>query len=625
MPINENGSIICPYCFKKFDDKDVIFRSNHSLTQYDIDNSSLSREEKEIRKLFLRFDDYNGDIMDFPTDLKIDKKLVEFWDKKGGADGYIHADPNWYKPHIDPNSDNFSKMTKPIGEDRFKRDVDGFIVRVRDIFENHVDGNMARLCPYCHNCLPLKDYGKYKPVFIGIVGSTSAGKTVYLNQLLQRFATLMNGSGYDMGTAALGGLGNIENGKPLPASTDTKIMRRPMAINMVKRNNPSESRTLVFYDIAGEQCVEDVDIHGAVRTDSLVAEYIKYCDGLLFLADPSQLPTLGVAQRKAEVDINDVVNRLNMLKSGTIKNVSNTPLAIVITKCDDSSPHAALSRLYEVVKEAASQAGKGFNREAFLPVNKAVKQIFEDEGKDVLFNVFNIHAFFAASALTCGVENRLSLHETEFVLDEENKAKYDRLKKFINTWNQRKVENRRYIEYAQVSEDKEHIGIGIRDNKGDFITFNVNQDICRKVQREKIEVRKKEVEITEEDIEKSVKAVIEKSNSGETITEIQVYPSWAPQNRENLTIEQVVNTGLLGYPKGNPVSVYIEAPIRWILWRMGIISEPRYISDLAEPVEPGVFEKLIPGRMAKYEKELSKWKEEVGNRAIKFLNCEDMD
>ena len=50
--------------------------------------------------------------------------------------------------------------------------------------------------PHCHNPLPLPNYGKYPTIFISVVGITTCGKTVYLNQLLTRLAMAMQNTGY---------------------------------------------------------------------------------------------------------------------------------------------------------------------------------------------------------------------------------------------------------------------------------------------------------------------------------------------------------------------------------------------------------------------------------------------
>ena len=82
-----------------------------------------------------------------------------------------------------------------VGADGLVRDQDGFAIRVYDRYSDRATP-VTRLCPHCHNPLPLPNYGKYPTIFISVVGITTCGKTVYLNQLLTRLAMAMQNTGY---------------------------------------------------------------------------------------------------------------------------------------------------------------------------------------------------------------------------------------------------------------------------------------------------------------------------------------------------------------------------------------------------------------------------------------------
>ena len=125
--------IICPYCFAKTKESEVIFRANTGFTIDEINDrkrDGASDAEVRLMQLFLKFDDeYNRD-----------EKLTRYWESRGGAAGYMNFDTGWDLPHIDPRNPAFRQMllenppaSLNVGPDGMVRDQDGFILSVETI------------------------------------------------------------------------------------------------------------------------------------------------------------------------------------------------------------------------------------------------------------------------------------------------------------------------------------------------------------------------------------------------------------------------------------------------------------------------------------------------------------
>ena len=249
---NKEYTITCPYCFHEFDQEHTIFRAHTAFDRNELElgddndlggllgKSKKSGSSTDPRERFLRFDREGGK--------KVDTKLINFWRERGGSSGYTEADKTWDHPHIDPQSPEFFDMicrevrgADVPGDDGFVRDADNFIKRVLDRYSDS-PMPMERLCPSCHNPMPLADYGKYPTMFISVVGITGAGKTVFLNQLLTKFAgELGGGRKFAITTSNLNAIGeSINPGSPLPAATDDKIMRRPLAATLRINDNGTD-------------------------------------------------------------------------------------------------------------------------------------------------------------------------------------------------------------------------------------------------------------------------------------------------------------------------------------------------------------------------------------------------
>ena len=134
--------------------------------------------------------------------------------------------------------------------------MDGFVTQAVDLFGKTTH---SRVCPYCHNPLPL-GFGKNKVKYISIIGITGSGKTVYISQLLKGMTDYASKVGLnafftsDHETNFI--LNNqVKQGKPLPDSTSPKRLSQPMFYDIVRdENGVQKTDTIVLYDIAGENC-----------------------------------------------------------------------------------------------------------------------------------------------------------------------------------------------------------------------------------------------------------------------------------------------------------------------------------------------------------------------------------
>jgi hypothetical protein len=165
----------------------------------------------------------------------------------------------------------------------------------------------VRLCPHCHNDLP-EGYGRQRARVLALIGAKGAGKSVYIGALLR---SLKNGAlSEDFGTAlrpldehTISKLRDIqrrlEEEEMTLHATRAGSTRSPMVFELRRRRSPGRwgflskwiarfrtpSVILSFFDTAGE----DLD---HIEATSVEARYISRSDGLIFLLDPLQMPSI---------------------------------------------------------------------------------------------------------------------------------------------------------------------------------------------------------------------------------------------------------------------------------------------------------------------------------------------
>ncbi len=591
----DEKEIICPYCFKKFHDNEVVFRSNYcyrdaSSAGTDFDEASLfdtgrksttAASDDDIRKLFAPYDGAYD-----PNARKRDMKLEEFWEFRGKSAGFQTLDNKWNYPHIDPADKNFERMVKMEGDTTdargMVRDRDGFVVRVNEKFGNNHE-IMTKLCPKCHNPLPFSNYGKYPVKFISIVGIRGSGKTVYLNQLITKFQTSIARIGYAMGASTLAqatGAEKVAKGYPLPASTDDQVMRRPVAVEMRKtvREQDDNTLTMVFYDIAGENCVDPNEGIGD-KNPNTVSQFLAFSDGLFFLIDPEQVPIFANQDASDVPDVQrviDVVSRIRPAFNHEKDRWDAVPVAVVLTKSDMLNDRSGeidpiIFRPVDYFNADGSNI-KGFARDEFLKINNCLKKEFRERAGDISnsLNAFYRKGFFAVSAITCGVEQKFEKYGNKYTLDEDNYRKFVTLKEWLDGWNKRDVEARTHYKKCPAC-----------DAYNNHITIEPEMNL--------------EGEILETRTE--IKATVVFDNGG--------YDEIA------LTLKDIMDgVELEGYPVAEPDPRRVEEPFLWMMWQMEKI--PPYFQTVeAKPEEPvrGFFEtsRRFEERKARYNLDYEKY------------------
>jgi hypothetical protein len=283
--------IVCPYCFDKFDPEDALFRA----------------EKCE------------------PDEYITDSKLDSFWETLTGE---VRGD---VMPIVDPNELSEGHKTRlPQGSPPGV----GVVVELETKYGN----TTTRICPECHNTLPLTA-GRTPSNIISVVGGTSVGKTVFITVLLE---TLRNRTQR-----------NFEaSGKIIENDADFKVLRQ----NLFKKGELAEATTakyqkpLIFNWSWVDRTLPDItisffDFPGEAINNSdflrFQANHIKNASGIILLLDPTQFDviaekigsdTIGSARRRTA---SDVVTDLRKNVFGTSEDSMETSsTAIVITKSD---------------------------------------------------------------------------------------------------------------------------------------------------------------------------------------------------------------------------------------------------------------------------------------------------
>lgn len=552
-----NYEITCPYCFHKFSHEKVIFRANTKISAKDSILGSMEdilgtgkSGSSDADKYFRPFDSADSTA----ADKKLDQELISFWQNRGGPSAYPKG---WEYPHIDPsNPAAFRAMTRRnctvanmvIGEDGLVRDADGFVKRVVDTKSDPTVA-MTRLCPSCHNPMPLQEYGKYPVIFISVVGVTGAGKTVFLNQLLTTFSDAVEHTGFRPAANNLDDIGEaIQPAKPLPESTDAKLVRPPLAALLMRKNpRPGEPKgiTLVFYDIAGENCVNSRGEPDAMRAKSTIGNYIAYSDGLIFLIDPEQLPCFAAGKQARPSDISQVVSVMNQIRSDINLDQpqwNDIPVAVTIAKSDKlrNCAHVPIdSPLFMYPDEKH----EGYHREENMGINKFLTDLLASRANATVapLNAFRLRSYFAVSAITCGVESRFTKYRNQYILDPENENKFQDLRRWVQDWNVRTPEDRQYYRKCPVTKED---GSAI---EFDFAT-TITKDIAEQI-----------------------------------ITEIRADSVDCPSINLNLwDVCQDIN--LVGYPNAEPSPRRVEDPLKWIMWQRGLIGP--FFQEMPMPTKP---------------------------------------
>ncbi|MFB7814528.1 hypothetical protein ACFC0X_10045 [Paenibacillus chitinolyticus] len=368
-------SIVCPYCFNKFEPDDVVFRATHIK---DSDDDFMLQEDERLNSWRRKF-----------NLSEVDMEAVIL-------------------PSTIPDS--------------YKTYVQNVLVAVTD---RYGETTRRRLCPYCHNELPISA-GKVPSNIISIVGASQVGKSVYMTSLIH---TLQHTTASNFNAACMPLSAEIsrkfrqhyhepifERGSMLQ-STNPNEQQEPFIFQFVFKDEREAPLTIVFFDVAGEGMVqrEYLDIY---------ASHIKNSSGILFLVDPLQIRSI---RDKIQINVGgeqgEFANRYDeprevviSLFENFIAHQSNSkteiPTAIVLTKSDmlqylkeeDSEYIQPNSNVFRNVVH------QGYLDESeFQNINGEIGRFIEKVDrpfKDAVDVYFSNTAYFAVSALGTNPVNK---------------------------------------------------------------------------------------------------------------------------------------------------------------------------------------------------------------------------
>ncbi len=391
-------SFRCPYCFENIMAKGVAFRSMTAYTPQDLDE--LSEAEGERKKPYL---------------MAADPLYEAFWRRYPGSKPEDGEKRRTYERHpvISPFDDRFLTNAKcRDGELQFLKDQNGFIHEVIDTEGRHSN---VRICPHCHNRLPF-EFGKYPIKYIPVVGITSSGKTVYLSQLLQNMKRVL----FQAGLTTAGRCPEMEDfirqygiqkGGELPIGTLPSKLTPPVSIN-VKNNCDGSMYTLVFYDIAGENCVE-------AQQMEKYGPFIRNADGILMIVDPGQFTDLFPWATEDDAEENTIYSPDRVIEAMCTAFVSadnadgkaTIPLALALSKSDllksgGLAGRGILEASSSVFRniEYSAYMGKGFPYDDWRGTDASVRLLLKTGMTGTLLDnslqqFFPLHSYFAISAL----------------------------------------------------------------------------------------------------------------------------------------------------------------------------------------------------------------------------------
>lgn len=394
------SKIKCPYCFKEFSHESVHFKamtvkdSSSWMDDFDDDDSPFDffgenaganrANAHEVEELFQE---------------REDRLYKKFWSKYANEMEWDYA-----KYPVITGKD--ARMMR--GE--YRKDADGFVYAVEDAYGMET---RERICPNCHNPLP-PNYGKYPVYFLATVGITSSGKTVYLSQLMKQMDVIMSNIGLgslDMSESNQKFIREhpVKKGVKLPKGTPPGVLTIPLFYILLAEKGYS---TLVFYDVAGENCVTAAQM-------SKFSPFIKNADAILMILDPEQFQKVSrnadneIANPKAVMTamFNSFVGSEN--QGGQAK----IPFAIALSKSDKLVGNALISSNSNLFRPLEfDRRNTGFDMQQYKNVSAEVRKFLNDsgEGEQVLATAkkcFPVNGLFAFSAVNCEIEEKMETDE----------------------------------------------------------------------------------------------------------------------------------------------------------------------------------------------------------------------
>ena len=561
--------IRCPYCFEEFAHDEVHFRIAEGTCEYAKDKSVKKGDTVDTEK-FSRF----------LKSGEIDQKFEKVWGSSRGGMPDFSVEDLFYVPWVDQSN----KADMIVGD--YITDAYGFVEKIEDKC-SHLP-SYTRICPNCHNKLPLH-YGKNPQKFISVLGVSASGKTVYLKQLLSKLTDSLeggilshvNGSYVDIGLP-VDDESSITLDKPLPDSTKDLNFKIPNFITLTfKKDNVLTTYDFVIYDVAGEILV-NLAKNNRNKFD-FFAGYIKKSDAIITLIEPKQL----VSNPRPEYPASEMISTLYKVFGGQVQ----VPTAITISKSD-------LLLSSEFYKEKLNPNGTFFNENSIITKNipwDSTKKYFYADVYTMLsaqlrkfytakanpfYESVNQQiadsSFFAVSSLFDGVDQKLIFELAS--RDEWNSNYVDSLIKKFPFLTKKLKEIKTDLEDQEANPDDSIIDANNIIVRRSFIFDQIDENARRldeilskeSVLNTRADIREAVYEQFDEDEVIDLIAEDHKGDEKLKISDLIRYISYKNETMEGCSF----NIRMQGYPRGNGdlKSLRIEEPFFWLLCEMGIIN-----------------------------------------------------
>lgn len=432
--------IVCPYCHGKKLPKELFPNQTFKHTEvhfrmetYFEDESELNDEGKsmdQIRRMpespakarLMEQTNRNAAFL-----CRDDARYNNFWDEFGGTTEENYGQDKklpfkvYQLPILDPSVPavlNVLQQQRPSAngsrskEDYFLYDGDGMVMGIVDMYGH---STYRRLCPGCHNPLPL-GYGKYNAKFISVIGVTNSGKTVYISQLLDgmtKYAQQVDLNAFFTSDHEPGFVENnpVRYNEPLPRPTMAGKLSQPMFYDLVQTlpGDKLHTDTIVIYDIAGENCANANDM-------MKYGDFVTRSDGIILLLDPSQLGFGNKDELSSDAKSAKPSTVLNTIhgafKSQKTDGKLELPIAVCISKSDmiEGLLPAECRKDTTSVLSSSQLPMRKFNASEYNVLECAlVAQMRAGVGAEVdgvLRTGYKHYNYFAFTATGCAVEKR---------------------------------------------------------------------------------------------------------------------------------------------------------------------------------------------------------------------------
>lgn len=401
-------TITCPYCFNDFADDEAHFRMETVFSEDNLDPKNEGRSLDEI-ETDSRFG--NEEIKAQIAEYKLREQFVKredpqyelFWKEFGGTtekssvsrDGKAPNVMPYHRPIFAPHNPQYAQFFGSPKKDSDVINQHGMVYAAFDCFGRKTE---RRVCPHCHNPLPGA-YGKYPVKFVSIIGISGAGKTVYLSQLCKFFAKQISYFNITAAPTSIYAKEYLEAnpvvmGKQLPEGSPPERLLQPLCFDLVyRRDNKEQYHTIVFYDIAGENCVIHERMKGFGR-------FVEHADGIILVIDPDQFNESSKTAQPVEV----LKTIYTVFGNRHPDEVHNLQIAVSISK-GDKIAHEMIQKNLDDIQFLQDNGGlyvPKFNAADYNPLHDAIKSFIQRNDNELyahMGNLYDNYNFFLFSAI----------------------------------------------------------------------------------------------------------------------------------------------------------------------------------------------------------------------------------